>query len=416
MNLKSLVFRFLTRFLLPIAIIAGAVYGFMHLKGSRPKAPAKPVTEQVWGVSSHQVSLRDIAPEVTLYGAVEASETVQLSSTVNAFVNKVSIGRGDRVSKGQQIIELDDRELRLTLAQRTASLADAKTLISTETNSHQTNQKALLIEQQLQAINQKNFDRQQQLVAKKVAPTSRLEDATRALQQQELSILNRKNTIANYPNRIARLKSQVTQNQILLEFAELDLERTKILAPFDGRVLSVDTATGNRVRNGDLVVKLYNTRSLEVRSQIPARYLPMMQTGNSGAALAASISHQGKTYALKLDRLSAEASASQGGIDAFFSLRGDQEIEVGRNLQVKVKLPTQTSVAALPPLAIYGQNRIYRIIDQRLEALSIMRVGDWTSPSGEQLTLVRSAELQSGDQVMTTQLPNAVTGLLVESR
>ena len=45
-----------------------------------------------------------------------------------------------------------------------------------------------------------------------------------------------------------------------------------------------------------------------------------------------------------------------------------------------------------------------------------MRVGDWTSPSGEQLTLVRSAELQSGDQVMTTQLPNAVTGLLVESR
>jgi len=117
-----------------------------------------------------------------------------------------------------------------------------------------------------------------------------------------------------------------------------------------------------------------------------------------------------------LDRLSAEASASQGGIDAFFSLSGGQEIEVGRNLQVKVKLPTQTNVAALPPLAIYGQNRIYRIIDQRLEALSIMRVGDWTSPSGEQLTLVRSAELQSGDQVMTTQLPNAVTGLLVESR
>jgi len=208
----------------------------------------------------------------------------------------------------------------------------------------------------------------------------------------------------------------VTQNQILLQFAELDLERTKILAPFDGRILSVDTATGNRVRNGDLVVKLYNTQSLEVRSQIPARYLPMMQTGNSRGALTANISHQGKTYALKLDRLSAEASASQGGIDAFFSLRGGQQIEVGRNLQVKINLPTQKNVAALPPLAIYGQNRIYRIVDQRLEALSIKRVGDWTSPSGEQLTLVRSSELRSGDQVMTTQLPNAVTGLLVESR
>lgn len=416
MNLNSLVFRFLTRFLLPVAIIAAAIYGFMHLKNSRPKAPAKTVTEQVWGVSSHLVELQNISPEVTLYGAIEASETVQLSSTVNAFVNQVNVGRGDRVSKGQKIIELDDRELRLTLAQRKASLEDAKTLISTEVNSHQTNQKALLIEQQLQAINQKNFDRQEQLVAQKVSPASRLEDATRALQQQQLSILNRENTIANYPNRIARLKSQVTQNQILLQFAELDLERSKILAPFDGRVLSVDTAAGNRVRNGDLVVKLYNTKSLEVRSQIPARYLPMMQTRNSSEGLEASIVHQGKKYGLTLDRLSAEASTSQGGIDAFFSLSGSQEIEVGRNLQLKVKLPTQANVAALPALAIYGQNRIYRIANQRLEAVSIIRVGDWTSPSGEQLTLVRSDELRSGDLVLTTQLPNAVTGLLVETR
>jgi multidrug efflux pump subunit AcrA (membrane-fusion protein) len=274
----------------------------------------------------------------------------------------------------------------------------------------------LLIELQVQAIYQKNFDRQQQLVAQKVAPTSRLEDATRVLQQQELSLLNRKNTIANYPNRIAQLKSQVTQSKILLQFAELDLARTHIEAPFDGRILSVDTASGNRVRNGDRVVKLYNTKSLEVRSQIPARYLPMMQTNDATKRLEASIVHNGQTYPLVLDRLSAEASDSQGGIDAFFSLDGGQEIEVGRNLQVIVKLPTQANVAALPALAIYGQNRIYRIVDQRLEALSITRVGDWTSPTGQQLTLVRSAELRSGDQVLITQLPNAVTGLLVETR
>jgi multidrug efflux pump subunit AcrA (membrane-fusion protein) len=416
MNSKSLVFRFLTKVLLPIAIIAAAVAGFIHLKNSKPEVPAKPISEEVWGVSGLLVELKDIAPEVTLYGASEASETVQLSSTVNAFVNVVSIKRGDRVSQGQKLIELDDQELRLTLAQRKASLRDAETRIDTEINSHETNQKALLIELQVQAINQKNFDRQQQLVAQKVAPTSRLEDATRVLQQQELSLLNRKNTIANYPNRIAQLKSQVTQSKILLQFAELDLARTHIEAPFDGRILSVDTASGNRVRNGDRVVKLYNTKSLEVRSQIPARYLPMMQTNDATKRLEASIVHNGQTYPLVLDRLSAEASDSQGGIDAFFSLEGGQEIEVGRNLQVIVKLPTQANVAALPALAIYGQNRIYRIVDQRLEALSITRVGDWTSPTGQQLTLVRSAELRSGDQVLITQLPNAVTGLLVETR
>jgi len=480
MSLKSFIFSFLTKVLLPIAIISAAGYGFVHLKNSRPKAPAKPVTEQVWGVSSQLVELQDIAPEITLYGSIEAGETAQLSSTVSAFVTQVNISRGDSIKKGQKLVVLDDSELRLTLAQRKASVRDVEArikseinsdktnqqafiieqqllainqtnfqaLIKSEINSDKTNQQALLIEQQLQAVNQKNFERQQQLVAQKLAPTSRLEDATRALQQQQLSLLNRKNTnsdhpnriaqlesqltqskiqqqlsllnrkntISDHPNRIAQLESQLTQSKIQLQFALLDVERTQIVAPFDGRVLSVDTALGNRVRNGDRVVKLYNIQSLELRSQIPARYLPMMQTADSGRGLEASTFHQGRTYRLTLDRLSAEASSSQGGIDAFFSLGGSQNIEVGRNLQVKVKLPIQKNVAALPELAIYGQNRIYRIVDQRLEVLSIIRVGDWTSPAGDRLTLVRSNELRSGDKVLITQLPNAVTGLLVEAR
>jgi multidrug efflux pump subunit AcrA (membrane-fusion protein) len=413
---KSFVFRFCTKILLPIVIVVAAVSGFNYLKSSKPKAPANPITEQVWGVASHLVELRDIAPVVTLYGAVEASETAQLSATVSAFVTQVNISRGDSVNKGQKLVVLDDSELRLTLAQRKASLRDVEARIKSEVNSNQTNQQALGIEQQLQAINQKNLERQQQLVAQKLAPASRLEDATRALQQQQLSLLNRKNTIADHPNRMAQLQSQLTQSKIQLQFAEIDLERAHILAPFDGRILSVDTASGNRVRNGDRVVKLYNARSLEVRSQIPTRYLPMMQTTDSGGGLEASIIHRGQTYSLKLDRLSAEASTSQGGIDAFFSLDGSQNIEVGRNLQVNVELPIETNVVALPALAIYGQNRIYRIIDQRLQAINISRVGDWTSPTGERLTLVRSDELLTGDHVLITQLPNAVTGLLVEMR
>jgi len=413
---KTAVFRFLTRVVLPVAIIAAAVSGFIYLKNSKPKAPANPITEQVWGVSSQVVKLQDIAPEVTLYGAVQANETAQLSSTINAFVSQVDVGRGDSVKAGQTLVLLDDRELRLTLTQRKASLIDVEARIQSEINNNNTNQQALVIEQQLQAINQKNFERQQQLVAKKVAPTSRLEDASRVLQQQQLSLLNRKNTIADHPNRIAQLQSQITQSKIQIEFAQLDLERTRITAPFDGRILSVDTASGNRVRNGDRVVKLYNTQSLEVRSQIPARYLPLMQTANSGRGLEASIDHNGKTYGLTLERLSAEASSSQGGIDAFFSLDRDQDIEIGRNLQLKVKLPTEVNVITLPALAIYGQNRIYRIVDDRLEALSIQRVGDWTSPKGQRLTLVRGADLRSGDNILITQLPNAVTGLLVEKR
>lgn len=416
MSSKPFLPSFITKVLLPIAIIAAAITSFIYLKESKPEVPAKPIAEQVFGVSSHLVKLQNISPEITVYGAVEARQTVQLSATVNAFVNAVNVGRGDRVSQGQLLVQLDDRELHLTIAQRRASLQDVEARITSEINSNKTNQQALIIEQKLQAINQTNLERQQQLVTQNLAPSSRLEDASRAFQQQQLSLLNRKNTIADHPNRMAQLQTQMTQSEIQLEFALLDLQRTHITAPFKGRVLSVDTASGNRVRNGDRVVKLYNTQSLEVRSQIPARYLPMMQTTQSSHSLSASIFHNGSRHHLIFDRLSAEASATQGGIDAFFSLEEGQNIEVGRNLQIHLKLPEETNVAALPALAIYGQNRIYRIVDERLQAVTIQRIGDWTSPTGQRLTLVRSAQLNNGDQVLITQLPNAVTGLLVEAR
>jgi multidrug efflux pump subunit AcrA (membrane-fusion protein) len=416
MSTTPMLSRLITKVILPIVIIAGAASGFIYLKNSQPEVPAEPISEQVWGVSSHTVKLQDLAPQITLYGVVEAGETAQLSATVSAFVNRVNVGRGDKVVKGQHLVQLDDRELRLTLTQREASLADIEARINSEINSNKTNQKALKIEQQLQAINQKNLQRQTQLVAQNVAPASRLEDAIKAVQQQQLALLNRQNTIADHPNRIAQLKAQATQSKVQLEFARIDLQRTQITAPFNGRVLSVDTAAGNRVRNGDRVIKLYNIQSLEVRSQIPERYLPMIQAAKSGQDLQATVSLYGQKFSLTLDRLSAEASASQGGIDVYFSLEKNQHIEVGRNLQVQMQLPTEANVAAVPALAVYGQSRVYRIVDQRLQAVSIHRVGEWTSPTGEHLTLVRGANLRTGDQLLTTQLPNAVTGLLVETR
>ena len=218
-------------------------------------------------------------------------------------------------------------------------------------------------------------------------------------------------TTNDHPNRLAQLQASAAQSQAQLDFAELDLERTVISAPFDGRILNVNTAVGNRARNGDQVVTLYNTQNLEVRSQIPARYLPYLQTG---AALAANLKHNGKDYQLQLERLSAEASNSQGGIDAFFNLPAKTNLEVGRNVQLILALPEETNVAAIPALALYGQNRVYRIVDNRLQAVLVERLGEIRGPNGQPMTLIRSADLQEDDQLITTQLPNAVTGLLVE--
>ena len=416
MTSKSFFTFFLKAIVLPALILGAATGVFIYMKNTKPEVPAEPMVEKAWGVATYEVKLIEAAPEVVLYGAIEAGETVQLSATVNAFVDKVRADKGDHVKQGQSLVLLDERELTLTMDQRQASMKDVEARIEQEIERVNTDRKAYKIEQQLQEFNLTNLARQEELVANNMAPASRLEDATKAVHQQQLSLLNRQSNINNHPHRLAQLEASAAQSKSQLEFARLDLERTTIVAPFDGRILSVDTAAGNRVRNGDRVVRMYNTDSLEVRSQVPARYLNFLQPNKTNQSLSAHMQHNGKSVELTLDRLSAEATGSQGGTDAFFTLPTDQDVEIGRNVQIVMQLPKVKQVVAIPNLALYGQNRVYRIADSRLQAVSVDRIGDITDAEGQSLTLVRSADLQNDDLLLITQLPNAVSGLLVEAR
>ncbi|HCH23935.1 MAG TPA: secretion protein HlyD [Oceanospirillaceae bacterium] len=416
MTSKSFFIFFLKAIVLPALILGAAAGVFMYMKNTKPAVPAEPMAEKSWGVATYEVQLIDAAPEVVLYGAIEAGETVQLSATVNAFVDKVRADKGDHVKQGQSLVVLDERELRLTMDQRQASMQDVAARIQQEIERVNTDRKAYQIEQQLQAFNLTNLARQEELVANNMAPASRLEDATKAVHQQQLSLLNRQSNINNHPHRLAQLEAAAAQSKSQLAFARLDLERTTITAPFDGRILSVDTAAGNRVRNGDRVIRMYNTDSLEVRSQVPARYLNYLQPNKTNQSLSAHMQHNGKSVVLTLDRLSAEATGSRGGTDAFFTLPANQDVEIGRNVQIVMQLPKVQQVVAIPSLALYGQNRVYRIVDSRLQAIAVDRIGDITDADGQSLTLVRSADLQDHDLLLITQLPNAVSGLLVEAR
>ncbi len=180
MTAKSFFSSLIKKVVLPALIIAAAGYFFVYMKNSKPPVPAEPIAEKAWGVATHVVELVDAAPELALYGAVEASDSVELSATVSAYVDNVNVAKGDTVKAGQSLITLDDRELKLTLAQRQASILDTNARIASEKNSHATSIKAFAVEQKLQDLNLKNLARQEELVDNNMTPASRLEDASKS--------------------------------------------------------------------------------------------------------------------------------------------------------------------------------------------------------------------------------------------
>ena len=79
-----------------------------------------------------------------------------------------------------------------------------------------------------------------------------------------------------------------------------------------------------------------------------------------------------------------------------------------------LKLPEQPGLIALPHEAIYGTDRVYTIDgESRMRPVRVERVGETRSGGGGSLVLIRADVLKPDDRIITTQLPNALDGLLV---
>ena len=117
--------------------------------------------------------------------------------------------------------------------------------------------------------------------------------------------------------------------------------------------------------------------------------------------------------ALQLNRVSGAVRDKTGSIDAFF-VSNAQLPPTGSVLAVSIQLVAEPSVVVLPTDAVYGGNLVYRITsDNTLEAVTVDRLGQRPGITNTEI-LVRSPNIQDGDQILVSRLPAAVTGLKVE--
>ena len=118
----------------------------------------------------------------------------------------------------------------------------------------------------------------------------------------------------------------------------------------------------------------------------------------------------------------------QSGLDAWFRFHTSSQVAsrsgantnpeslpaLGRVINLTTVLPSEPGLVALPGQAIYNNDRVYLVNNNRLQAATVQRIGEIRLAGGDVQVLVRGDNLNSDSDVMTTALPKAITGLLVE--
>lgn len=411
MRVSKRVFQF---FLPLLALAAGGVAFALFKVTAEAPEPLRP-KNRAPVVSVQVVAKTTASPMFRIFGQVETADMSVLSAGVEADIVEVKVLEGNAVRQGQVLIVMDDTDATLEILQRQAELAEIKALMGSDKVKLRADKSALATEKSLLALARKAVERARQLAKSQAGSEASLDQALQDAQRQQLAITQRRLAIDDYAPRRLQLRARYDKAAAVLKRAERDRQRTRVKAPFDGRITEVMVSKGDRATRATRLIQLYDESQLELRAQVPSGHIPALRRAlDAGQQIRAVAVENDHRISLYLHRLSASVDEGQGGIDAFFRAHRGQLPVPGGTLEINLKLPSVDNVVVLSSDALYGRDRVYYVRDNMLQSRSVRRLGRLSDEQGRQMLIVAGDGFEAGDQILNSRLPQAVSGLQVK--
>jgi len=400
-----------------LMILMGGVICSALLIVTAPKHAPEIVAEKVWPVSTVVLAPSDMAPNLALYGRVSTPRKAHLTAALQASVSAVLVDDGQPVKEGALLIQLDDRDAKLSIKQAEAELSDADARVAQLRAQHVADKNMLALHQQMFVLAQRKTARYEHLQTERLISASVLDEARSLAQQQAIALEQQRIAVANFSHMEAKELAAKAQAEVTLAQAQLNLSRTKISAPFSGLISGLSVAPGDRVNVGSELLGLIDTQKMQVRAAIGGKYIAGLRHRlAAGLPINAMATVDQVQIKLTLSRLAAEVATGRSGIDGIFEVaKEDSSIVLGRVVSLTLELPPEAQVSAVPIEAVYDNERVYVVEGERLRGVAVEVVGERINQQGQYQVLIRSPGLASGQQLMTTQLSRAITGLKVNN-
>jgi len=207
--------------LLSIGLLSLIIYRIFSNKEKDNSNNKSGATKAIVTTNGLVIEPKKFSNQLTLSGSIDANEQIELRSEVSGVVQGIYFKEGSIVNKGQQLIKVNDIELR-------AQLSQAKTM---------------------QTLASENERRAKLLLEKE------------AISQEEYEISS------------AEFQSAKAQSQLI----QAQIAKTSIVAPFSGRIGLRSISPGTYVTPTTLIAKLVNTSQVKITFSIPEKYASLMK-------------------------------------------------------------------------------------------------------------------------------------------
>lgn len=288
--------------LLGVLIVFAIVVGLQKVSAMKKAEIAANMPEPVREVTAMQVVTQEWTPSISAVGYVRPNNGAMLSAETSGVVSRVLVTSGQKVNKGDLLVEFDSSVEIANLKASEAQLPNAKA----------------------------NYERYRRLIASKSASKAELDNA------------------------------QATYNQLLanIEALRAVIKRRQIYAPFSGVAGIVNVNVGQYITMGTEIVRVEDQSAMKVRFSLPQTSLAQIFVGQKVTAVIDALPAQ--TFPARIIAIEPAVDRLTGliNIEAVIE-EGQNKLLSGMLARLNVALTTEVGQIVVPQIAVtytmYGE-------------------------------------------------------------
>ncbi len=356
-----------------LVLLVGAFAAFQLFSQMKEEPPRREIPKNTPTVETLSVVNSTIPTTLSIQGELVAYNKIDIFSEVAGTLESSErpFKVGSYFPKGSVLVQVNDREARLSLLSQKATLLNAITQLMPDLK-----------------IDYPDSYKQWNAYLENFDVEEELDSFPEPLNDQEKYFIASRNLYTQY---------------YTIKSAEERLDKYTMYAPFSGVLTQANINPGTLVRVGQQLGTLMNTGSYELQATVPLSELSYIKVGNQVQLTSDDIKG---SWTGRIRRISDQIDPSSQTVQIFVSVSG-QDLREGMYLTGEVKATDIEDAVRLPRNKLINQNAVYTVQDSSLilkpvEVVKITR----------EAAIVRG--LPNGTNLLDTQLPNAFDGMKVK--
>ena len=404
-----------------LVVLAAALVIAATLVILRPKAERQVPVEKGRLVEVFPAKAETVPVVIESFGTVAPRETLKLVAQVRGQIVEThpAFKEGNFIEKGTRLIQIDPRTYELEVERSKVQIKQSEAALKRLNQEVVNLNTRVKIAKSDVTLAKNEYLRLKKLVEKKVIAQSQLDKTEQAFLASRERLQALENQLALIGPQREQLIAARDMSEVMYQQAKLDLERSRIEAPFAGWVLEKTIEVGQHVNVGQELGRIYRSGEMDIEVNIPARdfkWLPadMGETTPVAADVIFKNSGEDHIWGGRVARVKAKMDERTRTLPVVIEVDNDTgqknrgfRLRPGMFVTIKIKGKEIKDAFILPRHVVYPGDIVYTVTDNQIKVKEINVIRSYKD------TVIIGEGLTEGDQIVNTVLSGAVDGMSV---